>query len=709
MTEPALLIELSTEELPPKALRRLGQAFADTVTQQLDKRDLLASGSTSTMFASPRHLAVLVSSVLSQAPSRQVRLKGPSIKVGLDDNGQPTMALTKWAEKQGVSIDALERDTSGKQETFVASKQLDGVTLGDAIDEIIQAAINALPIPKLMQYQLADGETTISFVRPAHHLVVLHGDALLEASALGLTAQRQTYGHRFTGARVTADQADQPITVQVDRAEDYEDAMAAANVIVSFDKRRGLIRNELDSKAAQLGCTLGDPAQVDELLDEVCALVENPAVYVGQFEEKYLQVPPECLILTMRTNQKYFPLFDGNGRLTNHFLICSNLAVPDPSLIIDGNERVIRPRLADAEFFFDQDRKVSLAERRERLASVVYHAQLGSQAQRTDRVAALAVRIAGHLGMDQSTARHCERAAQLAKTDLLTDMVGEFPELQGIMGTYYAHHDNEAPDVAVALTEQYQPRYAGDDLPASSTGTVLALADKLETLAGLFSIGQRPSGDKDPFALRRHALGVLRMLIEKSLPVALDTLISDALAPFEAGADVQNEITGFFNERLGGYLRDAGYTASQVTAVTSIGSLRLDQVHSRLDAVAQFSKMPEAQALAAANKRIGNILRKADTSLDNQPDASLFQEPAEHQLADTLSRLQGQVDAAVDNAEYKQAMTLMAQAREPVDQFFNDVMVMADDPAVRHNRLLMLNGLHKMMNRVADISRLDGN
>jgi glycyl-tRNA synthetase beta chain len=521
---------------------------------------------------------------------------------------------------------------------------------------------------------------------------------------------------------VSATEADRPVEVKIDHADNYEQHMRDAKVVVRFDERRKLILKQLQEQSNALECQLGNEEQLHELLDEVTALVENPAVYVGSFEEKFLQVPPECLILTMRTNQKYFPLFDAKGKLSNQFLICSNLAVKDPSLIIDGNERVVRPRLADAEFFYDQDRKLSLADRCSKLASVVYHAKLGSQAQRTERVAQLAGRVAAMMGLGKDETAHCERAAQLAKTDLLTDMVGEFPELQGIMGTYYARHDKEAEAVAVALTEQYQPRYAGDDLPSTDVGTALAISDKMETLAGLFSIGQRPSGDKDPFALRRHALGVIRMLTEKKLPVSLPELIDGALQPFEnldvAPKDAKKQadkasaseaLTEFIHERLTGYLRDAGFAGSQVAAVMAQGQVQLDRIHERLEAVAQFSEMPEAQALAAANKRIGNILRKAEADLTTEPDAKLLHEPAEQNLASMLSKLQGEVDDAVNQAEYKRAMTLMAQAREPVDQFFDEVMVMADDPAVRQNRLVMLNGLYKMMNRVADISRLANN
>lgn len=706
MSAQPLLIELSTEELPPKALNRLGKAFGQAARKALAKHHLVPADGQITVFAAPRHLGVRVEQVLAQGETREVKLKGPSAKVGHDENGQPTLALTKWAEKQGVEISSLSLEKSGKQENFVVTKQVIGEQLANVINPVIESALNALPIPKLMQYQLADGKTTVSFVRPAHHLIVLHGDSVVPASVLGLQSNRVTYGHRFNGATVSADKADQPIQVSIKTATQYEEQMRAAKVITKFDERRASIAEQLNKQAGAANANLGDQADVDTLLDEVTALVEWPAVYAGQFDKNFLQVPPECLILTMRTNQKYFPLFDANGALSNRFLICSNLDVKDPALIVDGNERVVRPRLADAEFFYDQDRKTRLDARIERLKSVVYHAKLGTQAQRAERVSQLAGAYAKAMGYSEAQIGHCERAAMLAKTDLITDMVGEFPELQGIMGTYYARHDGEHEDVALALTEQYQPRFAGDKLPAQPVGTALALADKMETLAGLFSINQRPSGDKDPFALRRHALGVLRMLVEKRLGLSVAQMISLAGKPFSASPDSMQALTDFIYERLVGYLKDSGNATAQIAAVVEYRPDNLGDINERLAAVAEFSRMPESAALAAANKRIGNILRKADGDFATQPNPQLYEDGAERDLADAIATVSSQVDAAVGQSQYTKAMALMAQTSAPVDRFFEDVMVMAEDQAVRHNRLLMLSELHKMMNRVADISRL---
>jgi len=644
MSAQPLLIELSTEELPPKALNRLGKAFGQAVLKALAKRHLAATDGKTTIFAAPRHLGVRVEQVLAQGETRDVKLKGPSAKVGHDENGQPTLALTKWAEKQGVDIASLTLEKSGKQENFVVNKQVTGERLVDVINSVIESALNALPIPKLMQYQLADGKTTVSFVRPAHHLIVLHGDAVIPASVLGLQSDRLTYGHRFNGAVVSADKADQPVQVTISSATDYEEQMRAAKVVTQFDERRALIAKQLDQQASAANANLGNEAEVQTLLDEVTALVEWPAVYAGQFDEQFLQVPPECLILTMRTNQKYFPLFDTNGELSNRFLICSNLDVKDPSLIVDGNERVVRPRLADAQFFFDQDRKTRLDARIEQLKSVVYHAKLGTQAQRAQRVSQLAGAYAKSLGYSNEQIKHCERAAMLAKTDLVTDMVGEFPELQGVMGTYYARHDGEHEDVAVALTEQYQPRFAGDSLPAQPVGTALALADKMETLAGLFAINQRPSGDKDPFALRRHALGVLRMLVEKRLGLSVEQMIALAGQPFSAAEDSMHALADFMYERLVGYLKDGGHATAQIAAVVDYRPDNLSDINERLAAVAEFSRMPESAALAAANKRIGNILRKAEGDFDTEPNSKLFEDGAERELADAIAKVSKSVN-----------------------------------------------------------------
>ena len=691
----ALLIELFTEELPPKALGRLGDTFRQSIVQALQAQGLADAQASAIGFASPRRLAVRIDKVLSQAPERSLELKGPSVKVGRDASGQPTQALLKWAEKQGAPVSALTVASDGKQDCFYWHTQVPGATLSHVINEILEQTLASLPIPKLMQYQLADGQTNVSFVRPAHRLTVLHGAEIVPACVLGLSSARITEGHRFQSRG----------EIRIEHANDYESTLEReGKVIAAFDRRRDRIDALLRSEAARQNASLGDEAQVTPLLDEVCALVEWPAVYVGRFETDFLQVPQECLILTMRTNQKYFPLFDPEGRLLSRFLIVSNMEVADPSAIIDGNQRVVRPRLADARFFFEQDRKTRLADRLPQLASVVYHAKLGTQAERTERLRALARSLAQRLSV---SAAEVDRAAMLAKADLLTGMVGEFPELQGVMGRYYAIHDGESPAVAQAIVEHYQPRFAGDQLPASAGGTILALADKLETLAGMFGIGQLPTGDKDPFALRRHALGVIRMLVEKQLTITLPDLIDIAFAVFgDRVQAAQSALESFVYERLVSYLRERGYSSIEVACVIDQRPAELAQIPARLAAVRAFSAMPQAQALAAANKRIGNILRKAQAEYGAQLDASLLVDAAEQDLAQLVAQLSPQIAARMQQQDFTGALSLMAQARDSVDRFFDQVMVMADDPAVRNNRLTLLSQLHGLMNRVADISRL---
>jgi glycyl-tRNA synthetase beta chain len=695
MSSHQLLIELFTEELPPKALRRLGDAFATAIVEGLRSRGLAPAQAGHRAFCTPRRLAVRVDDVAQVGESRRVDLKGPSVKVGLDADGQPTEALRKWALKQGATTEQLTRASDGRQECFWFSTTVPGETLDGCIDALIAHALGRLPIPKVMEYQLADGVTCVSFVRPAHRLLVLHGERIVPAQVLGLAAGRTTYGHRFqSGAELEI--ADAAAYVHVLERQ--------GRVLPDFDTRRARILSQLQARASELGASLGAAADLEALLEEVTALVEWPAVYVGAFEEVFLQVPQECLILTMRTNQKYFPLFDAAGRLLPRFLIVSNMEIDDPSLIVDGNERVVRPRLADARFFFDQDRRTRLADRVPALAAVVYHARLGTQAQRTERVRRIAAGVAAALGAD---AAHVDRAAQLAKADLLTGMVGEFPELQGVMGAYYARHDGEPEAVAAAIVEHYQPRFAGDALPRTQTGTAVALADKLETLAGLFGIGQQPTGDKDPFALRRHALGVIRMLVEGRLPLPLPALLDTAFAAFELeAAQGRTALEDFIYERLAGWLRDRGHSAQEVAAVIDLRPADLARVPDRLAAVRAFSAMPQAQALAAANKRIGNILRKSGDAAAAALDDALLTDPAERELAEQLAGLAPQVGHSIDAHDYAGALSTMAQARDAVDRFFDQVMVMADDPRVRANRLCLLARLHGLMNRVADISRL---
>jgi glycyl-tRNA synthetase beta chain len=700
MNEP-LLIELFTEELPPKALARLGDAFAAAIADGLRAQGLAPVGGEVTMFATPRRLAVRVADVSVRAADRSIEAKGPSLAVALDAAGAPTLALRKWADKQGATVEQLVRASDGKQECFYFRSTAPGATLAQAMTPLLEQAIAKLPIPKLMQYQLADGVTHVSFVRPAHGLVVLHGAQVVACSVLGLQSGGLTHGHRFQG------EAD----IELPHASRYESLLAErGRVVASFAARRDRIDAMLRERAAALGASLGDESQVAPLLDEVTALVEWPAVYVGEFEREFLAVPQECLILTMRTNQKYFPLFDPQGRLEPRFLLVSNMAIDDPSLIVDGNQRVVRPRLADARFFFEQDKKMRLVDRTPQLASVVYHAKLGTQAQRTDRVRTLARAIAAHVGVDADAA---DRAALLAKADLLTGMVGEFPELQGTMGRHYALHDGESADIAQAIAEHYQPRFAGDALPATGLGTTVALADKLETLAGIWGIGAQPTGDRDPYALRRHALGVVRMLMERPSTTAapsLRALLAEAFATFSqlpAVTPAVDALQAFVVERLRGWLRERGYPASDVDAVLETDADALEAVMPRLDAIAAFRRLPQAASLAAANKRIGNILRKTQGDEAAQPvDPARLIEPAERALDAAIAAVAPLAQQRLAAHDYAGALTTLASLREPVDAFFESVMVNADDPALRANRLALLGGLHRLMNRVADLSKL---
>ncbi len=766
---PALLVELQTEELPPHALTRLADSFAEGIRSRLASHQLLADeAATPAIYATPRRLAVRIPGVRAEADAREIQLKGPSVAVGLDASGQPTMALKKWAEKQGADVSALTRGSDGKQEVFFWKSTQPGAVLADVIGDIITETLGQLPIPKIMTYQLADGLTTVSFVRPAHGLVLLHGSEVLPATVLGLQSGRTTVGHRFLSGG--------PLDIR--DADSYAQQLCdEGRVEPDHQARRVMIANEL-ARAAQenqgiLAVNGEEQQQVAALLDEVTALVEWPAVYTGQFDADFLAVPQECLILSMRTNQRYFPLFDAGNTLKNQFLIVSNMRIDDPSGIIDGNERVVRPRLADAQFFYDQDRQQTLADRLPQLTQVVYHARLGTQAERSTRIQRLAASLAPATG---ASAADAERAALLAKTDLLTGMVGEFPELQGIMGRYYARHDGESEAVANAIAEHYQPRFAGDALPASPTGLALALADKLETLAGIWGIGQRPTGDKDPFALRRHALGVVRILIEGRLPLAVPALLAQAFGVFDnlpqpassaAGDDAQAAaasvptdgvgskrkaaepqpftadvagLSAFIADRLRSYLRDRGFGGADIEAVLATGLERLDLLEARLAALAAFRQLPAFASLTAANKRIGNILRKSaeaegrnreaddgtisasgKTGSTGTPngspsgsshvsppavDAALLQEPAERDLHQALVALQPQVATHMQQQDFTAALQALAALQAPVDAFFEQVMVNADDPALRRNRLALLAQLHTLMNQVADLAQL---
>ncbi len=695
-----LLVELFVEELPPKALKKLGHAFSGVLLEQLQAQGLAPGDASLTSFASPRRLAAHINSVANQAADKAVSQKLMPVTVALDASGQPTPALLKKLQALGTdasAIPGLKRAPDGKAEALFYESTQRGATLAEGLQKALSEAIAKLPIPKVMTYQLADGWTDVKFVRPAHSLIALHGDQIVPVEALGLHAGRTTQGHRFESAQAG---------VTIANADAYAETLEREGaVIASFETRRAEIVRQLTEAAARVGGG-AHPIEDEALLDEVTALVERPNVLVCEFEPQFLEVPQECLILTMKANQKYFPLLDPQGRLTHRFLVVSNIRPQDASAVIGGNERVVRPRLADAKFFFDQDRKRPLAARVEGLAKVVYHNKLGTQGERSERVRQLAVAIAARLG-GAALVQPAEEAARLAKADLLTDMVGEFPELQGTMGRYYAQADGLAPEVADAIEDHYKPRFAGDSLPRGPVGLVVALADKLETLAGLFAIGQLPTGDKDPFALRRHALGVVRMLMERDLPLPLGGLLTQAVALFpQAGAETGALLSNFFYERLAGLLREQGYSAQEVDAVLALQPQQLGDVAKRLAAVRAFAVLPEAPALAAANKRIGNILKKADGPVDAHVSALLLQEPAEKALHAAMAELAPKAQARFDAGDYTGSLQMLAALRVPVDAFFDGVMVNAEAMDLRLNRLGLLATLHKAMNQIADLSRL---
>ena len=704
MTTKNLLVELFVEELPPKALKKLGDAFAGVLFEQLKAQGLTAADSAVTPFASPRRLAAHVTAVAERAADKAVSQKLMPVSVGLDASGQPTPALLKRLGALGADASAvagLKRAPDGKAEALFYDSVVPGVDLAVGLQKALDEAIAKLPIPKVMSYQLETdcelpGWSSVHFVRPAHGLVALHGSSVVPVKTLGLTSGNSTQGHRFEAAKSPVLLAD---------ADSYAQTLLSdGSVIASFNDRRFAIVQQLAQAAERLGP--GYEVLMDEaLLDEVTALVERPNVLTCGFEEQFLEVPQECLILTMKANQKYFPLVDTHGKLTNQFLVVSNISPIDASAVIGGNERVVRPRLADAKFFFDQDRKKTLASRVEGLGKVVYHNKLGTQGERVERVRAIARAIGQQLGGDV-LAQSADTAAQLAKTDLLTDMVGEFPELQGIMGGYYARHDGLSEDIAFAIEDHYKPRFAGDELPRTMTGLVVALADKLETLVGMFGIGNLPTGDKDPFALRRHALGVIRMLVEKDLPLELTALLAAAAPAFgEKITDATGALTDFIYDRLAGGLREQGASAQEVDAVLALRPQRLADVTQRLQAVRAFAALPAAAALAAANKRIGNILKKSEGEGAAVQESRLV-EAAEKDLFTAMQRTVPAADAEFANGDYTASLMTLAALRAPVDAFFDGVMVNAEDLALKANRLGLLKQLHEAMNRVADLSRL---
>ena len=690
----SLLIELRTEELPPKALQTLGNEFATSVFNGLVEQGLVSRDvKGGKIFATPRRLGLLVPDVAAQAAEREVIAKGPSVKAGLGADGKPSQALMGFAKKQGVDVDKLVRIHDGKQEVYAYRSMVRGANLADALASILEEATRKLPIPKMMRWGDSDSE----FVRPVRGLVMMHGERVVPGTLLGQTSGRVTRGHRFLGKG--------EITVR--SADDYEQQLEfEGSVIASFERRLETIRKSLNERAG------GAAIAADEALyTEVAALVEYPAVYEAHFEKSFLEVPQECLMLTMKQNQKYFPLVDGRGKLLNRFLIVSNIDTKHPEQIIHGNERVLRARLADAKFFYDQDRREPLESRLPRLADVVYHNKLGSQLERVDRIERLAAAIAEKLKADATAAR---RAARLAKADLLTGMVGEFPELQGVMGAYYARHDGESEVVAAAIEAHYRPRFAGDKLPDDAIGDSVALAEKLDGLAGLFGIGQQPTGEKDPFGLRRAALGVLRILVEHAHPLAVDDLLNVAFAGFASKipaakvADAHKDLHTFLLDRLAGYMKERGYSTLEVEAVLSLRPVRVDLVPRMLEAARAFMALPEAESLAAANKRVANILRQAESKGEElkKVEAAGLREAAEKTLFETLQATSAKAKGLLDKGDFTGYLKTFAALKTPIDSFFDVVMVMAEDAALRRNRLALLADLRREMNRIADIAKL---
>lgn len=705
MSTRSLLVELQTEELPPKALEQMGLAFADGIRHVLQQHHLLSDSSVVTEYSTPRRLAVHISNVAGQAADQAFSDKLMPTKVGITAAGSMSDPLKKRLESKGLGhlkLEELTIESDGKQDYLYAKGMAKGAVLTEVINEAIDYAVTHLPIPKVMRYQLQDGITSVRFVRPAHGLVVLWGEDILAAQTLGLNSGRQTCGHRFM--------TDSPIHIR--SADSYVEQLEQSGwVIPSFDKRRELIRQQLNEECVRLGASLGSDPEVPALLNEVTALVEHPTVYVGEFDPLFLEVPSECLILTMRLNQRYFPLFNPNTQaLTHQFLLVSNMRVENPSHIIEGNQRVILPRLADARFFFETDRKIPLINRVDSLENSVYHNKLGSQRVRVERLRQLATYIANQLGASTELA---DRAALLAKADLNTLMVGEFPELQGVMGAYYAQADDEDSAVVTALKQQYQHRITKPVHTDTLIATILFLAERIETLVGIWGIGLAPTGERDPYALRRAALGVISAFEQLSAGgylhqnnLDLGELLQKAATLFEKdviAANTLNEVSQFIYERY----RNQLVNTVDRKVVEAVLTLRppLEQVQARIQACIEFAQRPEAASLAAANKRISNLLqRNAEVLPALNPE--LLIEPAEQLLAKVVNELAPIAQAQFNEGQFSASLETLAAAKEAVDLFFTDVMVMADEVAVRHNRLALLQQLHQAMNQVADLSVL---
>ncbi len=688
MTQQTFLVEIGTEELPPKALRSLAESFAANFTAELDNAGL-EHGDVS-WFAAPRRLALKVANLSAAQADREIEKRGPAIAQAFDAEGKPSKAAEGWARGCGITVDQAERLVTDKGEWLMYRAHVKGQSAQQLLAGMVSTALGKLPIPKLMRW----GDSDVQFVRPVHTVTMLLGADLIPGTVLGIESARTVRGHRFMGeAEFTLDNADQYPQILLERGK----------VVADYEARKALIKRDAELAAQKIG---GKADLSESLLEEVASLVEWPVVLTAKFEEKFLAVPAEALVYTMKGDQKYFPVYDAAGKLLPNFIFVANIESKDPQQIISGNEKVVRPRLADAKFFFNTDRKKRLEDNLPRLETVLFQQQLGTLRDKTDRIQALAGWVAGQIGADVN---HATRAGLLSKCDLMTNMVFEFTDTQGVMGTYYARHDGEPEEVAVALNEQYQPRYAGDALPQSLVACSLAIADKMDTLAGIFGIGQHPKGDKDPFALRRAALGVLRIIVEKNLPLDLQTLTEEAVRLYGSkltNAKVVDEVVEFMLGRFRAWYQEEGHAVDTIQAVLARRPTKPADFDARVKAVSHFRTLDEAAALAAANKRVSNILAKSTETLNDTVRASVLKDAAEIQLATHLVVLRDKLQPYFAAGNYQEALVELAALREPVDAFFDNVMVMADDAEVRVNRLTLLSKLRELFLQVADISVL---
>ena len=697
MKQDNLLIELLTEELPPKSQKQLGIAFAKSVKEFLVKHHLANETSEDSVFSTPRRIGIHLKDVKDEAANQNTSIKLMPASIGFDVSGKPTEALLKKLHGIGLNqkaVSLITKKNENNNEVLYIDKDVEGAKLKDIIAECISSSLTRLPIKKMMSYQLSDGWTTVNFVRPAHGLIILHGADIIKTNVLGIESSRSTLGHRFESKKEV---------IEIQHADQYKEQMKIeGNVIVSFEERKTLIKNGLNDKAVNLSNQL-TPINDEDLLDEVTALVEYPNVLAGKFESKFLEVPQECLILTMKANQKYFPLIDKNNKLANQFLIVSNVSPKNSNLIIQGNEKVIRPRLSDAEFFYAQDKKKPLKDSLSQLQHIVYHNKLGTQSERSQRVKTIASLIVKNLNQSKLLDAVL-LASDLSKADLSTNMVGEFPELQGIMGRYYALNEKISEEVAFAIEDHYKPRFSGDTLPRSSVGDIIAIADKIETLIGLFSIGEKPTGDKDPFALRRQVIGIIRILTEKNICLNLNTIISDSIKATKLAES--KDLNSFIYDRISNFFKDQGYAALDIEAVLAIDSGLICEIPKRLNAIKEFSQLPESKDLASANKRVGNILKKADFKFALKVDTTLLKDIAEVNLHQALDLVDAEARKEYLTNNYSGSLKLLCKLKNPIDQFFNDVMVNVDDESLKMNRLALLEKLYSAMNLVADLSKL---